>query len=50
MKTNFEDCIENRIRNIREVLSIKAEEYATDTNHFHNFDVAARILNTTPDA
>jgi hypothetical protein len=50
MKTDFEECIENRIRNIREVLSIKAKEYATDTNRFHNFDVGARILNTTPEA
>lgn len=45
----FEDCIENRIQYIREVLSAKAEEYATGDNRFHNFDVAARILNITPE-
>lgn len=46
---NFEDCIENRIHYIRGVLSTKAKEYATDTNRFHNFDAAARILNCTPE-
>jgi hypothetical protein len=46
---NFEDCIENRIQRIREVLVFKAKEYATEENRFHNFDVAARILNTTPE-
>jgi hypothetical protein len=46
---NFEDCIENRIQRIREVLILKAKEYATEENRFHNFDVAARILNTTPE-
>jgi hypothetical protein len=45
----FADCIENRIHNIREVLLAKAEEYATEDNRFHNFDVAARILNITPE-
>ena len=48
-KINFADCIENRIQRIREVLSSKAEEYATDGNRFHNFDVAARILDCTPE-
>lgn len=46
---NFEECIENRIHNIRKVLSAKAKEYATDDNRFHNFDVAARILDCTPE-
>jgi hypothetical protein len=45
----FEDCIENRIHNIQKVLSARAEEYATEDNRFHNFDVAARILNITPE-
>ena len=47
--TKFSDCIERRIRNIREVLLIKAKEYATEDNRFHNFDVAARILDCTPE-
>ena len=45
----FEECIENRIRNIREILLVKAKEYASEDNRFHNFDVAARILNNTPE-
>jgi hypothetical protein len=48
-KTKFDECIENRIHKIREILSAKAGEYATDYNRFHNFDVAARILDCTPE-
>jgi hypothetical protein len=47
--TKFDECIENRIHKIREILSAKAGEYATSGNRFHNFDVAARILNGTPE-
>lgn len=47
--TKFEECIQHRIKGIREVLLAKATEYATENNRFHNFDVAARILNTTPE-
>jgi len=49
MKPKFEEVVENRIEKIREVLSAKAEEYATSGNRFHNFDVAARILDSTPE-
>jgi hypothetical protein len=45
----FEECIENRIRGIRDVLLVKAKEYATEDNRFHNFDIAARILDITPE-
>lgn len=45
--TKFEECIEHRIQNIRDILLVKAKEYATESNRFHNFDVAARILNNT---
>jgi hypothetical protein len=45
----FEACVENRILNIRKVLLAKAKEYATEDNSFHNFDVAARIINKTPE-
>jgi hypothetical protein len=48
-KTKFDECVENRIARIREVLSSKEEEYATRGNRFHNFDVAARILGSTPE-
>jgi hypothetical protein len=47
--TKFEECIEHRIQNIRDILLVKAKEYATENNRFHNFDVAARILNITPE-
>lgn len=47
--TKFDECIENRIYNIREVLLAKAKEYATEDNRYHNFDVAARILDSTPE-
>lgn len=48
-KTKFDECVANRIVRIREVLSAKAEEYSTGSNRFHNFDVAARILDCTPE-
>jgi hypothetical protein len=48
-KTKFDECVENRIARIRKVLTAKAEEYATEGNRFHNFDVAARILDCTPE-
>lgn len=45
----FSECVENRIDRIRKVLTAKAEEYSTEGNRFHNFDVAARILDCTPE-
>ena len=45
----FSECVENRIDRIRKVLTTKAEEYSTEGNRFHNFDVAARILDCTPE-
>ena len=48
-KTTFSECVEKRIEKIREVLSSKAEEYSTEGNRFHNFDVGARILDSTPE-
>jgi len=47
--TDFDEIVEKRCQSIHLVLSRKAKEYATDKNRFHNFDVAARIDNTTPE-
>lgn len=44
----FNEVVEYRIGRIREVLQKKAKEYATD-DRLHNFKIAARILNTTPE-
>lgn len=46
---NFGQVVENRIESIRFVLSSKAKEYATGSDRFHNFNVAARMANTTPE-
>jgi hypothetical protein len=43
------NCVEKRVRKIREVLKAKAEMYASSSNRLHNFDFAARILNCTPE-
>jgi hypothetical protein len=36
---NFDTVVEYRINKIREILSLKAEEYATASDRFHNFRV-----------
>jgi len=46
---NLTELIEDRFEKTRTILGSKAEEYATDSNRMHNFDVGARILNTTPE-
>ena len=43
----FDDVVENRLKKIKETLTRKADEYATDTDRFHNFRVAADFVNTT---
>jgi len=45
----FNDCVDARTKSIRKTLITKAKEYATTENRFHNFDVAARILDCTPE-
>jgi hypothetical protein len=40
---NFDTVVEYRINKIREILSLKAEEYATASDRFHNFRVGGRI-------
>lgn len=44
----FNEIVEYRINRIREVLQKKAKEYATE-DRLHNFKIAARILNTSPE-
>jgi len=46
---DFDDVLSARIFKINQVLGQKAQEYASGANHFHNFDLAARRLKTTPE-
>lgn len=48
-KTNFDQIIEKRCEAIKETLTLKALEYATDKSRFHNFEVAAKRRDTTPE-
>ena len=47
MKT-FNEIVEARCKKIVATLASKEEEYATDENRFHNFDVAGRAENISP--
>jgi len=47
MTKTFNDVLNARIYNTKAVLQDKAKEYATQKNRYHNFDVAARILDCT---
>lgn len=49
MEFDFDDIVDNRCTQIKEVLSNKAKEYASDGDRFHNFRVAGRMANTTPE-
>jgi len=46
---DFDKVIEERLAKIKETLAMKAMEYATDDDRFHNFRVAGRRANTTPE-
>ncbi len=48
MKT-FKQVLDARIYKIRATLSAKAGEYASTQNRYHNFDIASRIANVTPE-
>ena len=39
----FQDVLTTRLTKIKETLSSKAEEYATDNDKLHNFNVGARL-------
>jgi hypothetical protein len=45
----FDKVVENRCRLIKDILMKKAKEYASEKDRFHNFIVAARKLDTTPE-
>lgn len=47
--SEFDMVVEARCEKINKVLVAKAKEYAQGQNRFHNFDVAARIHDTTPE-
>lgn len=44
---DFNTVLNKRLKKIETVLAKKGQEYATQSNRFHNFDVAARMMNTT---
>jgi hypothetical protein len=45
----FTEVVNNRLDQTMKVLLRKETEYATTTDRFHNFKVAARKLNCTPE-
>jgi len=49
MAASFETILSERLAKISDTLSAKQKEYAQDDNRLHNFDVAARIGDTTPE-
>ncbi|MCK5615140.1 hypothetical protein KAR91_75450 [Candidatus Pacearchaeota archaeon] len=46
---DFEKLVKDRCESIKKVLTVKAKEYATNKDRFHNFNVAAIKRNTTPE-
>lgn len=47
--SQFEKVLKERLRKIEEILGKKAKEYAKNDDRYHNFNIAARIGNTTPE-
>ena len=47
-KQNFDNVLEKRLEKIIDTLSEKGEEYSSDHNIFHTFDVAGRINREKP--
>ena len=45
----FNKIVDARCDKIKATLTKKAGEYASDTDRFHNFTVAARMIDTTPE-
>lgn len=45
----FEKILSARISSIKSVLGNKAKEYAMEGDRLHNFKVAARVKNETPE-
>ncbi|MFA5408372.1 MAG: hypothetical protein WC343_06345 [Bacilli bacterium] len=46
---DFNDVVANRLGNIKAVLETKGEEYGRDNDRYHNFNVASRLLGTSPE-
>ena len=46
---DFNQVVDNTVQEIQNVLKQKAKEYATDQSRFHNFEIAGRKLNCTPE-
>lgn len=45
----FQEILAERLRKTEEILGVKAREYASGGNRYHNFDVAARLLGVSPE-
>lgn len=45
----FNELLDNRIKNIIDTLKLKGSEYAFNSDRLHNFKVAAQISNQTPE-
>ncbi len=45
----FDEVLNLRLQEIKSVLGSKQKEYSRNNNRLHNFDVAARVGNTTPE-
>jgi hypothetical protein len=46
---DFEDVLKKTLGSTQAVLGQKAQEYASSTSRYHNFEVAGRKLNCTPE-
>ncbi len=46
---NFNQFLNGQLERIKEILSSKEKEYATESNRLHNFDSAAALLGKTPE-
>lgn len=45
----FDEIVKSRLEKIKEILGAKAAEYASQSDRFHNFNVAGRIAGITPE-
>lgn len=45
----FNNVLDNRLFKIQKVLKEKAKEYSSDNDRYHNFNLAARIADVTPE-
>ena len=45
----FDEFLKVKLENLKNLLSIKNEEYSANNDRFHNFKRAAQIANITPE-